>query len=163
MARDAISRQYDVDKNKVAYTCEGDSGSYRAGSITFYPKSGKTLDLRKMEESIRATRLSGGTSMSMDYLDITALGRLKADGDKILFEVSGTPTFVLKDGDGKVGAKDALAKLRSALASGQADVTITGRVEGWKGTFPTVLRNLAQRPADAPTVLIVSEIEATKK
>ena len=47
MARDAISRQYDVDKNRMTLTCETEKGDYRPGIITFFPKSGKSLDLRQ--------------------------------------------------------------------------------------------------------------------
>src|SRR4051812_3422217 len=98
MARDAISRQYDVDRNRMIYYCEPGKGGYRPGTITFFPKPGKTLDLLKIEESIRATRLSGGTSMSTEYLEITARGGATVDDKAALFKVSGTgQAFVLKD------------------------------------------------------------------
>ena len=35
MARDAIARQYDVDKNAMIYVCEADKGSYRPGKTEF--------------------------------------------------------------------------------------------------------------------------------
>ena len=38
MARDAIARQYDVEKNKVILTCEEGGGSYRPGTIVFHAK-----------------------------------------------------------------------------------------------------------------------------
>src|SRR5918912_1351855 len=98
MARDAIARQYDVDKNRVLLLCETETGSYRPGTITFFPKKGKTLDLRKMVESITATRLSGGTGMSMNWLEITATGEVVLDGKTALLKVSGTKQqFVLKE------------------------------------------------------------------
>ena len=83
MAADAIARQYDVDKNRMTLVCETESGNYRPGTITFFPKPGKSLDLRKMEESLRATRLSGGTSMSVTYLDITVLGEVVVKDDSV--------------------------------------------------------------------------------
>jgi hypothetical protein len=36
-------------------------------------------------------------------------------------------------------------------------------VEGWSGPFPVVLKALAQRPADAPTGLFVTDFEIAKK
>src|SRR5438046_10302250 len=97
MAADAIARQYDVDKNRLTLVCETESGSYRPRIITFFPKPGKSLDLRKMEESLRATRLSGGTSMSVSYLDITVLGEVIVKGDAMQLKGAGTSQqFVLR-------------------------------------------------------------------
>src|SRR5438552_16098455 len=97
MAADAIARQYDVDKNRLTLVCETESGSYRPGVITFFPKPGKSLDLRKMEESLRATRLSGGTSMSMSYLDITVVGEVTLKDGALRLKGAGTSQqFVLR-------------------------------------------------------------------
>ena len=77
MARDAIARQYDVDKNSVTLepgpVTEKGKG-YHPGTISFRAKEGKSIDLEKLRQSIAATRLSGGTNMRMDYLEITATG-----------------------------------------------------------------------------------------
>src|SRR5437764_1314828 len=117
MARDAIARQYDVDHNRMIFTCEAGKGSYRPGVITFFPKPGKSLDLRKIEESIRATRLSGGTAMEVTSLDVTAAGTVTLDGQALLLRVSGSAEqFVLKDAPAKDGAKSALQRLREAVA-----------------------------------------------
>lgn len=160
MAADAIARQYDVDKNRVILVCETEAGSYRPGTITFYPKKGKSIDLRKMEDCLRATRLSGGTGMSMGYLEITARGEVVDDGGTVLLKVSGTPQrFILKEA--KAGSSP-VAGMRKALASGAKILTVTGRVDGWSGGFPPVLRALKQQPADVPTVLFVTSFEATK-
>jgi hypothetical protein len=167
MARDAIARQYDVDKNRVTLTCEAGKGSYRPGTITFFPKQGKSLELRKMMESITATRLSGGTSMSMDYLEITATGEAVLDAKTVLLKVSGTTQrFVLKEAPefkNKGGTATPLIRLEMAVASGAKVVTVTGRVEGWSGRFPVVLSALARRPPDAPGVLFVTDFEVAKK
>ena len=165
MARDAIARQYDVDKNRVTLTCLTDKGSYRPGIITFFPKPGKSLDLRTMEESLRATRLSGGTGMSVDYLELTANGTVVLDGKALLFKVSGTTQqFDLKPDIAKDGKPTPWrCCLREAVASGAKVVSVTGRVEGWSGTFPVVLRALAQRPENAPVVLVVTDFETSKK
>ena len=81
MARDAITRQYDVEKNRVTLTCADGKEGYRPGLITFHAKKGKSIDLTKIRESIAATRLSDGTAMSVDYLEITALGAVEAGDD----------------------------------------------------------------------------------
>ena len=161
MAADAIARQYDVDKNRVLLICETDKGSYRPGTVTFYPKKGKSIDLGKMEESLRATRLSGGTSMSVDSLEITATGTVMTEGDAVHFKVAGTnQLFVLKDAAAKDGAtKTLLQRLRDVASLGAPIVTVTGRVEGWSGRFPAVLNALGKQPADAPTGLVVAGFE----
>jgi hypothetical protein len=167
MARDAIARQYDVDKNRVTLTCEDGKGGYRPGTIAFFPKPGKSLDLRKMMESITATRLSGGTNMSMDYLEITATGEVALDAKTVLLKVSGTKQrFVLKEAaefKNKGGTATPLVRLEMAVASGAKVIRVTGRVEGWSGRFPVVLSALAKRPADAPGVLFVTDFEIAKK
>jgi hypothetical protein len=164
MARDAIARQYDVDKNRVTLFCEEGKGSYRPGKITFFPKQGKTIDLRNMRDSLSATRLSGGTNMSTDYLDITAVGALVLDGDKALLKVSGsTQEFLLKDAAAKSAGATPLQRLRAAAASGAKVASVSGRVEGWTGRFPDVLKALAQLPPDAPMVLVVADFEMSKK
>jgi hypothetical protein len=164
MARDAIARQYDVDKNRVTLVCETDKGSYRPGTILFFPKKGKSLDLRKMVESITATRLSGGTAMSVDWLQITATGEVVLDGKKALLKVSGTTQqFLLKDGATKEGEKSPLQRLRAAVAAGEKVVNVTGRVDGWTGRFPAVLRAQAAHPADEPVGLVVTHFETAKK
>src|SRR5436305_15211839 len=164
MARDAIARQYDVNRNQVTLTCETEKGSYRPGVITFYPKQGKTLDLRKMQDSITATRLSGNTSMSVEFLEITATGTAVLDGATVVFQVSGSPQkFVLKEAPSKDGAPTPLRRLREALSGGAKVVSVTGRVDGWNGRFPVVLRALNEQPPETPTGLTVLEFETSKK
>ena len=163
MAADAIARQYDVDKNRMILTCEGDKGGYRPGTITFYSKKGKTVDLRKMEESLRATRLSGGTAMSVDSLEITAAGEVVLDAGNMVLKVSGTTeVFVLKEAGAKDGKKTAFVRLREAMAAGAKVVSVTGNVEGWNGRFHAVLANLAKQPADAQMALLVTDFETSK-
>src|SRR6266545_5098123 len=166
MARDAIARQYDVDKNRIIYDCEPGKGGYRPGTITFFPKPGKSLDLKKMEESIRATRLSGNTSMSADSLEIVARGEVM-DGTTLILKVSGTgQEFVLKEAakvKPKDGTKSLLQRLREVAASGAGVVSVTGYVDGWTGRLPLLLRALAERPREAPMVLLVTDFETIKK
>jgi hypothetical protein len=150
MARDAITRQYDVDKNLVTLTCETDKGSYRPGKITFYPKKGRSLDLGKLHESLVATRLSGGTSMSVDWLEISARGEVFVRDKDLVLKLSGTgQEFLLLE---EPGAKDAIARLREQAARGANVNSVTGLVPGWKGRFPAVLRAL-ETPG-TPTLLV---------
>ena len=161
MARDAISRLYDVDKNSITLTCEGDKGAYRPGVITFHAKKGRSIDLDKMRESITASRLSGGTNMKMDYLEMTATGDVKF-GDKIaLFTVFGTgQKFDLSEDP---TAKGVLQKLRDVQTRGDKIISVTGRVQGWSGVFPAVMKGLA-KAADQPTTqLNVTGFEISKK
>jgi hypothetical protein len=145
MARDAITRQYDVDKNLVTLTCEDGKGGYRPGLITFHAKQGKSIDLNKIRESITATRLSGGTAMGVEYLEITALGAVAARDKELLLTVSGTKQqFTLVEAP---AAKGMAQKLRDAVGRGEKVTGVTGHVQGWKGTFPIVLRDLAKAPA----------------
>ncbi len=163
MARDAIARQYDVDKNAMIYVCQPGKENYRPGTITFTPKLGKTLDLRKIRESIAATRLSGGTAMGVDYLEIKATGDVVLDEQMLVLKVAGTnQDFVLKE-DSKKDEKSPLQRLRTAISSGAKVVSVTGRVEGWAGRFPAVLQSQGQLAPDARMGLIVTDFEASKK
>lgn len=159
MARDAIARQYDVKKNSVTLVCEDSKGDYKPGLITFEAKQGKTIDLDKMRQSIAATRLSGGTNMGVVYLEITARGEVVAGDKDLLLKVSGTgQQFVLAE---EPGAKDIVQRLREARARGTKIASVSGRVHGWSGRFPDVLKALA---ADAQagkkqTLLLVTAFE----
>ena len=159
MARDAISRQYDVEKNSMIYTCEGEKGSYRPGVITFFPKKGKTLDIDKIRESINATRLSGGTGMKVDYFEITALGDVTFGPGEPMLKVSGTEQqFILGEDP---TAKGSLQKLRDAVQRGDKIASVSGRLPGWNGVFPAVLRALAKD--QSPPRLLLTGFEVSKK
>src|SRR5205814_2382248 len=124
MARDAIARQYDVDKNAVGLTCDLGKGDYRPGLITFQAKPGRSINLEKMRESIAATRLSGGTNMHMDWLEITARGEVVAAGPELRLKSAGTgPALVLGE---EPGARDVLQRLRTAQAQGAKITSVTG-------------------------------------
>ena len=156
MAHDAITRQYDVEKNLVTLTCEEGKGGYRPGLITFHAKKGKSIDLQKIRDSITATRLSGGTGMSVDYLEITVLGAVEIRDKETLLSVSGSALqFSLADAP---SAKGKLQKLRDALAQGEKVTSVVGRVEGWTGVFPVVLKGLANAPAVQTLQVIDFEI-----
>ncbi len=153
MARDAITRQYDVDKNLVTLFCEPGKASYRPGVITFHAKKGKSIDLDKVYNSLVATRLSGGTNMRVDYLEITVRGTVAGNADKgLILRVGGSgEEFVLAQAP---TAKDAMKQLLETFSGGAKTVTaVSGRLPGWDGRFPDVLKALAKTPK-ARTLLV---------
>jgi hypothetical protein len=149
VARDAIARQYDVDKNAVKLEMEAGGGDYRPGVITFVAKKGKSIDLDQIRESIKATRLYGNTQMQVTYLEVTALGEVAMVQRDLVLKVTATgQEFALAEGPnagGKSG-KSPYQRLREALGRGEKVTSATGRVEGWSGRFPVVLRALEGQP-----------------
>ena len=162
MACDAIARQYDVDADSTKLTRpEGQKGGYQLGTIEFAAKKGKSIDLDKIHESITATRLSGGTNMRMDYLEITARGKVIERDKKLVLKVSGTgQEYVLIEGP---TGKDGLERLREAVARGDKVSTVTGRVPGWSGRFPVVLAAWAKLPDLEKRKLAVVDFKVEKK
>ena len=160
MARDAIARQYDVEKNSMTMTCEG-VGGYRPGVITFFAKKGKTFDIDNIRESITETRLSGGTNMRVDFFEITAMGDIKLTDKDAILKVPGiAPQFTLAE---DANAKGSLQKLRDAIQRGDKIVSVTGKLPGWNGTFPKVMRALAQTPEESRYQLLITSFEIAKK
>ena len=162
MACDAIARQYDVDADSTKLTLpKGQKGSYQLGTIEFIAKKGQSIDLDKFAESITATRLSGDTSMSMDYLEITARGEVIERAKELVLKVSGTgQEFALGE---EPAAKGGLHRLREAVARGDKVSTVTGRVPGWTGLFPKVLAAWAKAPEAQKRKLTVVDFEVEKK
>ena len=162
MARDAIARQYDVDADSIILLPALDQkGSYQLGTIEFTPKKTRSIDLDKIHESITATRLSGNTSMRMDYLEITAKGEVLSRDQSLVLKVSGTGQELLLSEEPT--AKSGLKRLREALARGDKVSTVTGRVPGWSGRFPDVLRAWAKAPDTQKRKLAVVDFEIEKK
>jgi hypothetical protein len=162
MACDAIARQYDVDASSIKLIRPQDQkGDYQLGTIEFAAKKGKSLDLDKIDESITATRLSGGTSMHMDYLEITAKGEVIPRDKDLVLKVSGTgQELVLGE---EPTAKGGLQRLREAVARGDKVSTVTGRVPGWSGRFPVALAAWAKAPEAEKRRLAVVDFEVEKK
>jgi len=162
MARDAIARLYDVDAKSVKLTPlakDLPKDGYPPGKIAFGAKKGQSIDLDKMHESIAATRLSGGTNMGMEYLEITAKGEVIARDKDLVLKVAGSgQEFVLADDP---SAKGALERLRQAVGAGKS-ATVTGRVQGWSGRFPDVLSAWNKASAGQKRTLAVTEFEISK-
>src|SRR5262245_51534420 len=149
MVRDTIARQSDVDAGSIKYEMEPGTGRYRNGTITFSAKKGKSVDLDKLHESLRATRLGGRTRSGVNYFEITAEGEVAVVGKEALLKVSGTgQQFALGEdpkAKPKAGTKTPYQRLRDALAKGEKVTSVTGRVDGWSGVWPTVLSELAKK------------------
>jgi len=162
MACDAIARQYDVDADSTKLIRPKDQkGGYQLGTIEFTAKKGKSIDLDKIHESITATRLSGGTDMRMDYLEITAKGEVIERDKELVLKVSGTgQELALSE---EPTAKGGLQRLREAVARGDKVSTVTGRVPGWNGRFPDVLAAWAKAPDAQKRKLAVMDFEVEKK
>jgi hypothetical protein len=162
MACDAIARQYDVDADLTKLNWpRGQKGGYQLGNIEFAAKKGKSIDLDRIHESIAATRLSGGTNMRMDYLEITARGEVVEQDKKLILKVSGTKQeLVLSE---EPAAKGALDRLREAVARGDKTFTVTGRVPGWSGRFPDVLKAWTAASEADRRRLTVAEFAVDKK
>jgi hypothetical protein len=177
VASKALARQFDVNPRSIKVETEN-GGS---GRIVFEARSGRSLDLEKVHAALKETRLSGKpgrTASRIHYLELTALGKVVEKGKELLLEVNGTKQ-VFRLGDDPEPPKDAqgetgFQRLRKALAKGQTVVSVTGRVKGWKGHFPAVLRevprDLAPDPDDPrkppvprPPLLYVVEFEQGKK
>ena len=147
MARDATARQYDVDADAVRL-------DIAKGIVTFKAKRGRLVDLDKLHESIWATRLSGGTGMALNWIDVTAVGEVVVEKERLVLKVKGyEQPFVLKEGDRKT-----FARLREAAERGPQTVSVTGRVEDWSGHFPPFLKTLPKKPR----VIAVREFESVK-
>jgi hypothetical protein len=156
VARDAIARQYDVDADAVVL-------DIAHGLITFRAKKGRLADLDQLHESIWATRLSGRTGMSLNWIDVTAVGRVVADKKGLRLQVTGSDrSFVLEDdpkGKPAAGKETPLDQLRQALARGEKVESVTGRVKGWSGHFPPFLKALPP----SPRVILVKSFRTAKK
>src|SRR5262249_39284615 len=101
----------------------------------------------------------------IDHLDITAIGEVDVSGDQVILKVKGTTQqFTLGEDpklDKKAIVKD-LQQLRQALANGVRVTSITGRVQGWNGRFPDVMKALPGASSKTGRVLIVLDFETAK-
>ena len=158
MVREAATRLYDVDKNSVVNKKLNQAERYDTGTITIRPKPGKLIDLDLLHESIWATRLSGGTSSGLVSLEVTAVGEAAALDKETILKVAGSDAqFVLgKHPDEKHNA--AFDELRSAIDRGERVISVGGRLDGWAGHWPEVLRKLPPKPRR----ILVTEFETAR-
>jgi hypothetical protein len=161
VARDAAARLYDVEKNTVGIDIP-------RGLITFRAKKGKSIDLERLRASLQATRLSGSTGMEVRYLEVTARGSVVRSGPELRLKVPGGQQFVLEETSGPPrpgGDRTPVERLREAMARGETIASVTGRVQGWKGLFPDVLRALAAagKSGEPPRLTVTDFVLAPKK
>src|SRR5688572_23657901 len=87
--------------------------------------------------------------MEVIHLEITVRGRLRASNGEVFLDVPGTSErFRLDEAlpakGGAAPARTILPRLREAAAGKEPVVAVTGRVAGWTGLFPDVLRALGK-------------------
>jgi hypothetical protein len=144
VARDAIARQFDVDKNRV---------QQQKTTITFFAKKGRSIDVEKIFANLEATRMSDDTGNSLQSLDITVVGAVVANDKGLQLKVTGLRNPIPLGGDAAV-----LGKLRAAARETPA-LKVVGRVQGWNGHFPKFLN----KPMPRPLTLLVTGFEAVKE
>jgi hypothetical protein len=176
VAKKALARQSDVDARSVEVE------PVYEGRVTFRAKKGKSLDLEKIHACLQETRLSGKppgrTSSQIRYLEITALGEVVAGKKELLLKVNGTGQLFRLSDDPKAKAdgdeKSPWQRLQEALRRGEKVTGVTGRVHGWSGHFPAVLRRFPvelvddpkktdKPPARKPLVLYVTNFQLAEK
>jgi hypothetical protein len=158
MVREAATRLYDVDRSAVIVKRLTQTGDYDTGTIVIRPKPGKLIDLDQLHESIWATRLSGGTKSGLVSLDVTAVGEATLLDHETVFKVAESEAYfsLRKSPDEK--HQGTFDELRSAIERGERVVGVSGRLEGWAGRWPDVLR----RQPSKPRRILVTEFETAK-
>jgi hypothetical protein len=159
-----------VEKNSINYEVEPGTARYRNGTITFAAKKGQSIDLDKLQKSLKATRLGKGTRSAVNYLKITAVGEVTVVKKDIMLKVDGiAQEFKLVD-DPKAKTKEGTStpyqQLRAALDKGAKIANVTGRVQAWTGVWPKVLQQLEKEneaKAPKPRLLIVADFETVAK
>ena len=158
MARDATARLYDVDAETIAFKRLNNTGKYDTGTVTFRAKPGKLIDLDKLHESVWATRLSGGTSSGLVSLEVTVAGTIVVGEKETTLKVAGAePEFVLAQNP-EADFKNAFDELKAALARGEKVTSVSGRLDGWSGRWPEMLKKLPAKPRR----ILVTRFDATK-
>ncbi len=151
-----------MDSESVKLSCEYGEEKYRPGRITFQAKEGKSINLRRIQELITATRLSGNTNMRVDYLKITVRGKLILRDKEPVLQVSGADQELELAADDR----DLEMQLLEAAERNEAAVTVVGNVDGWNGRFPVVLKTLAKRygtDGKKPILLVIQSLENAEK
>ncbi len=159
MARDATARLYDVHKDSVVLKKLSQQEKYDQGTITFRARKGRLIDLDKLHESIWATRLSGGTRSGLVSLGVTIVGEVVLDGGRAIMKVAGSKARFILGSDPEDGREEVFEKLQAAARDGRKVVQVTGRLDGWAGRWPDVLRRLPPKPR---RILVTSFETATK-
>ena len=146
MACDATARLYDVDEDSVVFKRLQTTESYDQGTIAFRARKGKLIDLDKLHESIWATRLSGGTRSGLVRLEVTVIGEVVETEDGTLLQVAGSDArFTLRESRSEEHA-EVFGQLKTARDGTSNIVRVTGRIDDYRGNWPSVLRKQPARP-----------------
>jgi len=129
----------------------------KEGTIRFQARKGCTVDLDQLHESIWATRLGDGTGMELKWLEVTAVGEVIAGDKETLLKAPGGQQFLLGEDTTFKGGKS-LKELREALARGEKLVSLSGRVDGWKGNLTRFTSTLPGKPRH----ILVRDFQTTK-
>jgi len=143
--REAAARLYDVDQSSVVLKKLNQAEKYDIGTVAFRAKQGKLIDLDKLHESIWATRLSGGTSSGLVSLEVTVIGEVVVNDKATTLKVTGSDAYFIL-GKHPEEQQATFDELRSALARGEKVISVSGRIDGWAGRWPSVLGHLPPKP-----------------
>jgi len=155
VAREATARLYDVDEDSVVFKKLNQTEKYDQGVVTFRARKGKLIDLDKLHESVWASRLAHGTRSGLVSLDVVVIGEAIQTRDGMRLKVSGSESeFVLLTGPTEEQA-NAFAQLAEAGADERQVIKLTGRVDDYKGRWPS----LFHKPVAKPRRLLVTSFE----
>jgi len=156
VARDATARLYDVDADSMKL-------DKKEGTISFRAKKGRVVDLDKLHESIWATRLGDSTGMELNWLDVTTVGEVVSAREvELKFKVTGSDRVFVLGADNAAPLavnKAAFQRLRDALERGEKVMSVSGRVEGWKGN----LTQFSKKLPDRPRRILVNDFQTLKR
>jgi hypothetical protein len=146
VAAKALKRQSDVEPTSVLVD-KVETGD--VGRIVFAGRRGRSLDLDKIHACLKETRLSGKppgkTRSRILYLELTVKGHVVKEGKEVLLKVNGTKQVFRLGEETRPAAspqRTDIQRLEKAMSKGPKVVSVTGRVKGWSGHFPAVLREL---------------------
>jgi hypothetical protein len=155
VAREATARLYDVDEDSVVFKKLNQTEKYDQGVVTFHARKGKLIDLDKLHESVWASRLAHGTRSGLVSLDVVVIGEAIRTRDGMRLKVSGFESdFVLVKSPSKEQAT-VFAELAEAAADERQAVKLTGRIDNYKGRWPS----LFSKPVAKPRRLLVTSFK----
>lgn len=144
MARDATTRLYDVDQHRTVLKRLFDKEKYDHAEIFFRARRGKLIELDRLYESLWATRLSGGTRSGVVSLVVTIEGDVVVEDKQSILRSPGSERrFILvseSEAKGEKAQKTKLEEMREVIGNGAKVIRVTGRIDGWRGKWPEVLK-----------------------
>ncbi len=110
-------------------------------TLAFRMEKGKSLDLAAFHAALKKTRLGKSAGSQVSFLQLTAVGQITGEKE-LRLRVKGTnQELVLAQApDAQDATDNATLFQRLQKERGSTDIEVTGRLEGWKGRFPEVLK-----------------------